>query len=52
MYIITGGAIKLTDNMEERPHTLAQLKKLDSCRQYLKELGAIDEEGVIELLEL
>jgi hypothetical protein len=52
MYIITGGAIKLTDNMEERPHTLAQLKKLDSCRQYLKELGVIDEEGIIELLEL
>jgi hypothetical protein len=52
MYIITGGAIKLTDTMEERPHTHAQLRKLDACRQFLKKLGAIDAEGILELLEL
>lgn len=52
MYIITGGAIKLTDRMEERTHTLTELRKIDACRQYLREIGTTDEEGMIELLEL
>jgi hypothetical protein len=52
MYIITGGAIKLTDNMKERDHTLKELKKLEACKQFLMEMGICDEEGIIELLEL
>lgn len=52
MYIITGGTIKLTDNMAERPHTLKELRKLEACKQFLKNEGIIDEEGIIELLEL
>jgi hypothetical protein len=52
MYIITGGAIKLTDKMEEREHTLKELKKLETCKQFLINEGIIDEEGIIELLEL
>lgn len=52
MYIITGGAIKLTDNMGERPHTLRELKKMQICEQFLKNEGIVDEEGIIELLEL
>jgi hypothetical protein len=52
MYIITGGAIKLTDNMGEREHTLKELKKLEACKQFLLDEGIVDEEGMIELLEL
>lgn len=52
MYIITGGAIKLTDNMGEREHTLKELKKLEACKQYLLDEGIVDEDGIIELLEL
>ncbi|NQU80763.1 MAG: hypothetical protein HQ543_04535 [Bacteroidetes bacterium] len=52
MYIITGGTIKLTDNMAERPHTFKELSKLNTCKQFLRNEGIIDEEGIIELLEL
>jgi hypothetical protein len=52
MFIITGGAIKLTDRMDDRPHTLNELRKLEACRQYLRELGTIDDDGILELLEL
>lgn len=34
-YIITGGAIKLTDQMKDRAHTKAELYKLDLVRDYL-----------------
>jgi hypothetical protein len=51
MFVITGGAIKLTDIMDEREHTKNELRKLDSCRLYLKNKGIIDEDGMIELLE-
>ena len=51
IYFITGGTIKLTDNMEERDHTLLELKKLDRCKWFLKEQGIIDDDGIIELLE-
>lgn len=52
MYLITGGAIKLTDNMEEREHTRKELQKMELVRQFLKDQGIIDEDGMVELLEL
>jgi len=52
MYLITGGAIKLTDTMQERKHTRKELDKLERCKQYFKDLGIIDEDGVIDLLEI
>lgn len=52
MYLISGGAIKLTNNMQEREHTKKELVKLEKCRQFLKELGVVDEDGVIDLLEM
>ena len=52
MYIVTGGAIKLTATMEEREHTKVELRKLDACRQFLINEGIVDDDGVIELLEL
>lgn len=52
LYIITGGAIKLTEKMGERPHTKNELRKLEVCKRYLLDEGIVDEDGVIELLEL
>jgi hypothetical protein len=52
MFIITGGTIKLTDRMDERTHTVAELKKLQYCRDFLRKNGVIDDDGILELLEL
>ncbi len=35
-YIVTGGAIKLTDKMQDRPHTQKQLIRLKMVRDWLK----------------
>ena len=51
-YIITGGAIKLTDSMSEREHTMEELRKLEVCKRFIIDEGIVDEDGVIELLEL
>ncbi|TCC97220.1 hypothetical protein FBD94_16910 [Pedobacter hiemivivus] len=50
-YVITGGAIKLTPTMNDRPHLLKELRKLEITKNYLKELGILDEDD-FELLEL
>lgn len=41
-YIVTGGAIKLTHTMQERTHTLRELRKMEQVRNLLLEHGAID----------
>lgn len=46
IYLITGGAIKLTRKMSVRPHTLNELKKMESVRNYLLDNGIIDSEGL------
>ena len=48
-YIITGGAIKLTNKMETRPHTAQELIKLELCRNYLKDQGVFDVDTFNEL---
>lgn len=50
-YIITGGAIKLTATMQEREHTLKQLQKMESVRNYLLSAGIVDGEGFIDFLQ-
>ena len=50
-YIITGGAIKLTATMQEREHTLAELKKMEMVRNHLISEGVADAEGFIDLLQ-
>ena len=45
VYLVTGGAIKLTATMSERCHTLAELAKMESVRNYLIELGIFDADG-------
>ena len=37
LFIITGGSIKLTATMNDRPHLLAELKKLDLVKNWLTE---------------
>ena len=51
IYIITGGAIKLTRTMQERVHTEKELHKIDKCRRFLLDLGIIDSDGLIEEVE-
>ena len=51
VYIITGGAIKLTRTMQERRHTNRELSKIESCRRYLLDQGIIDIDGIIDEIE-
>ena len=46
IYLITGGAIKLTRQMSERPHTLNELRKMESVRNHLLDNGIVDSEGI------
>ena len=48
IYLITGGAIKLTHLMSEREHTLNELKKMEMVRNYLLDNGIIDADGIKE----
>lgn len=49
VYVITGGAIKLTRMMQEREHTALELKKLNQCRDFLKANGIFDQDSFVEL---
>lgn len=49
VYVVTGGAIKLTRTMQERNHTALELSKLNSCRAYLKNNGVFDCDSFVEL---
>lgn len=48
VYVITGGAIKLTLKMEERNHTKAELAKLDKVRRFLLNEDIIDDDSFID----
>ena len=50
VYIITGGAIKLTATMQEREHTRNELTKLEKVRRYLLEENITDDIGFMEYL--
>jgi hypothetical protein len=49
VYVVTGGAIKLTRTMQERSHTQEQLDKLNKCRQYLLNNGVFDADSFVSL---
>ena len=51
VFVITGGAIKLTRTMQERSHTQAELDKLNQCRQYLASNGVFDSDSFISMIE-
>lgn len=42
VYLVTGGAIKLTHEMRERSHTLVELAKMEHVRNYLLDNGVFD----------
>ena len=48
IYIITGGAIKLTRTMQEREHTLQELSKMEKVRNFLISEGVFDEDSFNE----
>jgi len=48
IYLITGGAIKLTARMSERSHTLAELAKLEQIRNHLIDNGVFDYDSLYE----
>lgn len=48
VFIVTGGAIKLTKNMDERAHTLLELQKMEKVRNYLLDEGIVDKDGFID----
>ena len=43
IYVVSGGAIKLTATMNTRPHLALELQKLELTKQFLKENNLIDE---------
>jgi hypothetical protein len=45
IFIITGGAIKLTATMQERAHTAIELIKIEQVRRFLIGNGVVDETG-------
>lgn len=48
-YVITGGMIKLTALMEDRPHGLYERNKINQCSDYLKDKGVYDTDSFIEI---
>jgi hypothetical protein len=44
LFVVTGGAIKLTKWMEEREHTQKELCKLDLVKNFLFDQGLLDKE--------
>jgi hypothetical protein len=49
-FVITGGAIKMSQTMQEHPDTTNELKKLEKARAYLKQNGVFEEDSFFELL--
>lgn len=52
LFIVTGGAIKLTETMNERKHLLNELDKLKRVKQFLIENGIIDNDSIDDFLEI
>ena len=44
VFMVSGGAIKLTQSMNERPHLIQELEKLDVVKNYCRENFDIDTE--------
>ena len=49
VYVVTGGAIKLTRLMQDREHTTTELDKLNKCKTFLKANGVFDKDSFIDL---
>ena len=51
IYVITGGAIKLTRTMQEREHTLHELVKMEKVRTFLLEHGIVDKDAFVDYMK-
>lgn len=51
VYLVTGGAIKLTATMAERSHTMAELAKMERVRSVLIDNGIFDFDSFNEYIE-
>lgn len=49
VYVVTGGAIKLTRAMQDKKHTMIELNKLNKCKEFLKRNGVFDKDSFIDL---
>ena len=45
IYVITGGAIKLTRTMQEREHTLVELARMEKVRRFLLDNNILDKDS-------
>lgn len=50
VYIVTGGAIKLTATMQEREHTAEELAKIEKVRNFLIDERIVDDDSFIEYI--
>ena len=50
VYIVTGGAIKLTATMHEREHTAAELVRIEKVRNFLLDEKIIDDDSFIDYI--
>lgn len=50
IFVVTGGAIKLTATMQEREHTLNELYKMEKVRQHLLSENVIDADGFNDMI--
>lgn len=50
-FVITGGAIKISQSMQEDECTIEELAKLNRCKDYLNENGIFDIDSFYELLD-
>ena len=51
IYVITGGAIKLTRTMQEREHTLVELARMEKVRRYMLDNNIIDKDSLDDYLK-
>jgi predicted DNA-binding WGR domain protein len=49
-FVITGGAIKMSQTMQEHPDTQKELTKLEQARKFLRSNGVFDDDSFFELL--
>ena len=50
VFVITGGAIKFTDKMNQADHTIKEWARINHCKDFLKENGVYDSESFYELI--
>lgn len=51
-FIVTGGAIKLTETMNDREHLQNELEKLDLVKQFLIDEDIIDNDSIVDFTEI